>query len=204
MESEENDSAVSLPSHKPWKSIKPIPTFPPPRPPRGEIKSSKPAQLRATHSEGKVIASGAKNIWWGVSVENKRDGVPRIAHLQSAPAAVRFLSIEPLLEDVGELDLSGIAWVIVGGESGPHSRPLKAEWVRSIREQCEDSGIAFFFKQWGGTRKKIAGRILDGKTHSEFPERHELLILPEPQRIMHIQQYSSMPKIDVSLAALSV
>jgi protein gp37 len=116
---------------------------------------------------------------------------------------VRFLSIEPLLEDVGTLDLTGIAWVIVGGESGPHSRPLKAEWVRSIREQCEDSGIAFFFKQWGGTRKKIAGRILDGKTHSEFPERHELLILPEPQRNMHIQQYSSMPRIDVPLAALS-
>jgi len=150
------------------------------------------------------FAASAKNIWWGVSVENKRDGVPRIKHLQTAPAAVRFLSVEPLLEDVGKLDLKGIAWVIVGGESGPHARPMKAEWVRSVLEQCEDKEVAFFFKQWGGTRKKIAGRILDGKTHSEFPERHELLILPEPQRIMHIQQYSSMPKIDVSLAALSV
>jgi protein gp37 len=150
------------------------------------------------------FAAVAKNIWWGVSVENKRDGVPRITHLQSAPASVRFLSVEPLLEDVGTIDLTGIAWVIVGGESGPYARPMKPEWVRSIREQCEDSEVAFFFKQWGGTRKKIAGRILDGKTHSEFPERHKLLILPEPQRIMHIQQYSSMPSIDVPLVSLSI
>jgi protein gp37 len=150
------------------------------------------------------FAANAKNIWWGVSVENKRDGVPRIKHLQTAPASVRFLSVEPLLEDVGKFDLTGIAWVIVGGESGPHARPMKPEWVRSIREQCEDSEVAFFFKQWGGTRKKLTGRLLDGRTHSEFPERHELLILPEPQRIMHIQQYSSMPRIDVPLVSLSI
>jgi len=81
---------------------------------------------------------------------------------------------------------------------------MKPEWVRSIREQCEDSEVAFFFKQWGGTRKKLTGRLLDGRTHSEFPERHELLILPEPQRIMHIQQYSSMPRIDVPLVSLSI
>jgi protein gp37 len=149
------------------------------------------------------FAADVKNIWWGVSVENKRDGVPRIKQLQNAPAAVRFLSVEPLLEDVGKLNLKGISWVIVGGESGPHSRPMQAEWVRSLREQCETSGVAFFFKQWGGARKKLTGRTLDGKTYSEFPTRHELQILPEPQRVLHIQKYSSLPMIDVPLEALS-
>jgi protein gp37 len=149
------------------------------------------------------FAANARNIWWGVSVENKRDGVPRIKQLQSAPAAVRFLSVEPLLEDVGRLNLKGISWVIVGGESGPHARPMKAEWAISVREQCERSGVAFFFKQWGGARKKLAGRILDGRTYNEFPARPEVRILPEPQRILHIQKYSSLPVIDVPLAALS-
>jgi protein gp37 len=129
--------------------------------------------------------------------------VPRIKHLQSAPAAVRFLSVEPLLEDVGKLDLTGISWVIVGGESGPHSRPMKAEWVRSLQEQCENSGVAFFFKQWGGPRKKLTGRSLDGKTYNEFPARQELRILPDAQRMLQIKRYSSLPSIDVPLATLS-
>ena len=149
------------------------------------------------------FSADARNIWWGVSVENKRDGVPRIKHLQSAPAAVRFLSVEPLLEDVGTLDLMGISWVIVGGESGPHSRPMKAGWVRSIQEQCENSGVAFFFKQWGGPRKKLTGRSLDGKTYNEFPARQELRILPDAQRMLQIKRYSSLPSIDVPLATLS-
>jgi protein gp37 len=150
------------------------------------------------------FAAEAKNIWWGVSVENKRDGVPRIKQLQDAPAAVRFLSVEPLLEDVGKLNLTGISWLIVGGESGPHSRPMKAEWVTSLRAQCEASGVAFFFKQWGGARKKLTGRTLDGKTYSEFPERHESRILPEAQRILQIKRYTYVPGIDVPLAALSI
>jgi protein gp37 len=149
------------------------------------------------------FAADTRNIWWGVSVENKRHGVPRIKHLQSAPAAVRFLSVEPLLEDVGKLDLTGISWVIVGGESGPHSRPMKAEWVRSLQEQCENSGVAFFFKQWGGPRKKLTGRSLDGKTYNEFPARQELGILPDAQRMLQIKRYSSLPSIDVPLATLS-
>jgi len=148
------------------------------------------------------FASEAKNIWWGVSVENRRDGIPRIKHLQEAPAAVRFLSVEPLLEDVGTLNLAGIAWVIVGGESGPRARPLEAEWVRSVREQCERSGVAFFFKQWGGTRKKLTGRTLDGQQYSEFPPRYELGILPENQRILQIKKYSSKLHVDVPLGAL--
>lgn len=123
-----------------------------------------------------------KHIWWGVSVENKRDGVPRIKQLQASPAKVRFLSIEPLIEDVGRLNLKGISWVIVGGESGPRSRPIEASWVRSIKEQCEDAGIAFFFKQWGGVQKKTAGRNLDGETYSEFPVRVSNPIPPERDR----------------------
>lgn len=127
-------------------------------------------------------AAQQEHIWWGVSVENKRDGLPRIKHLQSAPAKVRFLSIEPLLEDVGRLNLRGISWVIVGGESGPKARPIEAAWVRSIKVQCERAGIAFFFKQWGGVQKKSTGRDLDGETYSEFPTRISNPIPAEPER----------------------
>jgi protein gp37 len=116
------------------------------------------------------------NVWIGVSVENKRHGVPRIAHLQSAPAKTRFLSVEPILEDVGALDLSGIAWVIVGGESGHGARPIRPEWVRNVQRQCEAQGALFFFKQWGaygddGARrsKKANGRLLDGRTWDDMP-----------------------------------
>jgi protein gp37 len=111
-----------------------------------------------------------KHIWWGVSVENRKHGLPRIAHLRSSPAAVRFLSIEPLLEDIGTISLEGVSWVIVGGESGAKARPMKAEWVISIRNQCQSLGVPFFFKQWGGRNKKKAGRRLDGWTYNEFPD----------------------------------
>jgi protein gp37 len=127
-------------------------------------------------------AARMEHIWWGVSVENKRHGLPRLKQLQAAPAKVRFLSVEPLLEDVGALNLKGISWVIVGGESGPGSRPIDPSWVRSIKEQCDAAGIAFFFKQWGGVHKKTAGRNLDGGTYSEFPKRVRNPILPEPAR----------------------
>ena len=95
----------------------------------------------------------------------------RIDHLRQAPAKVRFLSIEPLLEDLGEIDLSGIAWVIVGGESGPGAHPMKREWVVSIRRQCRAQGVPFFFKQWGGVRKAKNGRLLDKRTYDEYPHR---------------------------------
>jgi three-Cys-motif partner protein len=110
------------------------------------------------------------HIWWGVSVENRRHGLPRIKHLRDTPAAVRFLSIEPLLEDLGAVDLRGISWVIVGGESGHGARPMQPEWVRSIRDQCADAGVPFFFKQWGGAVKSLTGRELDGRTHDATPE----------------------------------
>ncbi|ACY18615.1 DUF5131 family protein [Haliangium ochraceum] len=109
------------------------------------------------------------HVWLGVSVEDRRYGLPRIDELREARAAVRFLSVEPLLEDLGALDLEGIDWVIVGGESGPGARPMNPAWVRSIRDQCRAAGVAFFFKQWGGTRKKLAGRELDGQVYDEFP-----------------------------------
>jgi len=111
-----------------------------------------------------------KHIWWGVSVENREHGFPRMDALRNAPANVRFLSVEPLLEDLGPMDLSGIHWVIVGGESGPGARPVQPEWVESIQKQCAQSRVPFFFKQWGGVRKKYAGRLLAGRTWDEFPK----------------------------------
>ena len=117
------------------------------------------------------FASKASHIWWGVSVENKEYGLPRLRDLQKSPASVKFLSVEPLLEGMGHLNLTGIDWVIVGGESGPGARPLQKEWVTEIRDQCREAGIPFFFKQWGGVRKKSAGRALDGRTYDAFPAR---------------------------------
>ena len=109
------------------------------------------------------------NVWYGVSVEDREYGLPRIDTLRVTPATVRFLSIEPLLENLGGLNLSGIHWVIVGGESGPKARPMKEEWVQSILEQCREQSVPFFFKQWGGVRKKETGRRLNGRTYDEMP-----------------------------------
>jgi protein gp37 len=119
------------------------------------------------------FAAELPHIWWGVSVENRKHGLPRIDHLRTAPAAVRFLSVEPLLEDLGQVDLTGIHWMIVGGESGHGARPMSAEWVRSLRDQCRASGVSFFFKQWGGVRKHETGRQLDGTTHDAQPAVRE-------------------------------
>ncbi len=116
-------------------------------------------------------AAKASHIWWGVSVENKKHGLPRIDHLRQAKAKVSFLSVEPLLEDLGEMNLRGIKWVIVGGESGAGARPMKQEWVVNVQRQCDALEIPFFFKQWGGTRKKLTGRTLNGKTFDAHPPR---------------------------------
>lgn len=116
------------------------------------------------------------NVWLGVSVENRKYGLPRVDDLREIKAGIRFLSVEPLLEDVGEIDLRGIHWVIVGGESGPKARPMKVEWVETIKDQCEQDGVAFFFKQWGGwgadgkkRPKRNNGRLFAGKTWDEMP-----------------------------------
>jgi protein gp37 len=108
------------------------------------------------------------NIWMGTSVENMLV-LHRVESLRTIPAAVRFLSIEPLIGPLPRLDLHGMDWVIVGGESGPGARPMRPEWVESIRDQCVDANVAFFFKQWGGVNKKKTGRELDGRTWDEMP-----------------------------------
>lgn len=113
------------------------------------------------------------HLWFGVSVENAK-ARSRIAHLQNATAAVRFLSIEPLIAPVGDLCLDNIHWVIVGGESGPHARPMRPEWAIDIRNQCVKAKVPFFFKQWGGRSPKAGGRLLDGKVWDEFPAKHAL------------------------------
>lgn len=108
------------------------------------------------------------HIWFGVSVENVQ-ATSRIVHLQKANAAIRFLSVEPLIGPVGELELEGIDWVIVGGESGPYARPMRTHWALDIRNQCLKQKVAFFFKQWGGRSPKSGGRLLEGKEWNEFP-----------------------------------
>jgi protein gp37 len=109
-----------------------------------------------------------KNVWMGVSVE-REEYVARIDHLRQTEAAVKFLSLEPLLGPLPRLDLRGIHWVIVGGESGPGARPMKESWVLDLMDQCRSAGVAFFFKQWGGFNKKKAGRLLQGRTWDGFP-----------------------------------
>lgn len=118
-----------------------------------------------------------ENIWLGVSVENKKNGVPRIDKLRNINASIKFLSVEPLLEDLGKVNLTGIDWVIVGGESGANARPMKQEWALNVKKQCEEQNVAFFFKQWGtwgsdGVRrsKKSNGRMLEGQEWNEYPE----------------------------------
>ena len=111
----------------------------------------------------------ANNIWMGVSVENAETAF-RIDYLRQTAAHIKFLSLEPLLGPLPRLDLSGIDWVIVGGESGPGARPMNEAWVIDLRRQCQRAGVSFFFKQWGGVQKKKAGRLLEGRTWDELPK----------------------------------
>jgi protein gp37 len=115
------------------------------------------------------FATGTNHIWWGVSVENKKHGLPRIDELRDTPATVKFLSVEPLLESLGAINLCGIDWVIVGGESGRGARPIEESWVQDLLRQCQEQRVRFFFKQWGGVNKKVAGRQLNGRTYDELP-----------------------------------
>lgn len=134
-----------------------------------QVLTKRAERLRDLLENQLRFVGGQEHIWWGVSVENRKHGVPRIGHLQNAKAAVRFLSIEPLLEDVGPISLRGISWVIVGGESGAGARPMNREWVINIRHQCSEAKVPFFFKQWGGVQKSRNGRSLDGRTYDELP-----------------------------------
>jgi len=118
-----------------------------------------------------------RNAWLGVTVEDKKHGLPRLNWLRRVPAVVRFISVEPLLEDLGRMNLKGVHWVIVGGESGPKARPMREEWALNVKHQCEAQNVAFFFKQWGGwgadgkkRSKKHNGRLLEGRTWDAVPE----------------------------------
>lgn len=127
-------------------------------------------RMRDLLSERFRWAAELPHTWWGVSVENRRHGLPRIEHLRQTPVKHRFLSVEPLLEDLGEVDLRGIHWVIVGGESGRRPRPMDVTWVRSLRDQCVRQGISFFFKQQVVNRRKVSLPLLDGEVWAECPD----------------------------------
>jgi protein gp37 len=134
-----------------------------------QVLTKRSERLRDLLTTKLAFAAQLSHIWWGVSVENRRHGLPRIDHLLQAAPAMPFLSVEPLLEDIGTIDIAGIRWVIVGGESGAGARPMERAWVANIRRQCRVAKIPFFFKQWGGVRKSKTGRELDGRTYDEFP-----------------------------------
>ena len=148
-----------------------------------QVLTKRAARLQDLLSNKLGNAAMAANIWWGVSVEDRRYGLPRIEHLRQAPARTRFLSVEPLLEDLGTINLDGIHWVIVGGESGPGARPMSASWVESLRKQCEDAAVPFFFKQWGGVQKGKYGRSLNGRTYDDLPGQSRVPIPPRPERL---------------------
>ena len=133
-----------------------------------QVLTKRSSRLRTYVNRRYSETPAPPHIWLGVSVED-RQRAKRIRHLQEANATVRFLSIEPLLGQVGPLDLTGISWVIVGGESGPGARAMDINWAREVRDMCVDQEIEFFFKQWGGKTAKSGGRLLDGELHNGFP-----------------------------------
>jgi protein gp37 len=138
-----------------------------------QILTKRPKRMEQLLTGRLRDAALAPHIWWGVTVENRKHGLPRIDALRRTGAAMKFLSIEPLLEDLGIFDLTGIDWVIVGGESGPGARPLEESWVTSIQKQCYSARVPFFFKQWGGVQKSRHGRELNGRTYDEFPKNSQ-------------------------------
>lgn len=156
-----------------------------------QVLTKRASRLRALLRTKLAFAAAESHIWWGVSVEDRKYGLPRIPELVAAPAAVRFLSIEPLLEDLGQISLVGIDWVIVGGESGPGARPMEKAWVISIRNQCRVQKVRFFFKQWGGVRKSLSGRRLDGRTYDELPPRSSQSVSPAAECLLRASQIES-------------
>jgi protein gp37 len=152
-----------------------------------QVLTKRSARMRDLLTSSLRDVALRSHVWWGTSVENRKHGLPRIDDLRNTPAAVRFLSIEPLLEDLGEINLEGIQWVIVGGESGPGARPMNPDWVNSVMVQCSRNDAPFFFKQWGGVRKKQAGRELNGRTFDEFPQLRRSEFPPKAKRIQILE-----------------
>lgn len=132
-----------------------------------QILTKRPERMAELLNE--ISPDPLPNVWLGTSVEDRKV-IARIDYLREVPASVRFISFEPLIGDVGKIDLSNIHWAIVGGESGPRARAMDKDWVETILDQCLDAGTAFFFKQWGGVNKKKAGRLLHGREWNEWPE----------------------------------
>jgi protein gp37 len=153
-----------------------------------QVLTKRSSRMRSLLQGRLRFAAALPHVWWGVSVEDRAHGLPRVEHLRQAPAAVRFLSVEPLLEDLGDVNLEGIHWVIVGGESGPGSRPMRKEWVLSLRDRCARAAVPFFFKQWGGVHKGKAGRAIDGRTYDGVPGRVQLPVLDTPARLSAIAE----------------
>jgi protein gp37 len=166
-----------------------------------QVLTKRSERLRRILNSSLQFAATQQHIWWGVSVEDKKHGLPRIHDLRNAQVAVRFLSVEPLLEDLGTLNLDGIQWVIVGGESGPGARPMKKEWVTSIRDQCRENEIPFFFKQWGGVRKSATGRKLEGRIYDGQPLRVEQPVMPSQMCVAMASEIES-PFISCDLFAV--
>jgi protein gp37 len=134
-----------------------------------QILTKRSSRLRDYVNARYAYGSAPQHIWLGTSIEDGSK-MSRARHIQATKASVRFLSIEPLLGPIGKIDLEGIHWVIVGGESGPRARPMLVEWAREVRDQCKAAKVPFFFKQWGGLRPKSGGRLLDGREWSQWPK----------------------------------
>jgi protein gp37 len=150
-----------------------------------QVLTKRSEQMRDLLNGPLAEFAGLENVWWGVSVEDRRFGLPRIDHLRQVRGAkMRWLSIEPLLEDLGPFSLKGIGWVVVGGESGPGARPMEPDWVRRIQTLCDEQGVTFFFKQWGGVFKAKTGRELDGQTYDDYPE---IAVKEPPSRRIRLQ-----------------
>jgi len=171
-----------------------------------QVLTKRSARLRMLVANDLQQASQCDHIWWGVSVENRKYGLPRVDDLLASRARVKFLSIEPLLEDLGRISLEGIDWVIVGGESGPGAREMREEWVVSIQEQCAAANVPFFFKQWGGVRKKARGRSLRGRTYDEYPVRVPRVSPTSEARLalLHAVEGTTVSEIEASIEAAAV
>ncbi len=167
-----------------------------------QVLTKRSERLRDLLNGRLEFAAERKHIWWGVSVEDRKYGLPRIEHLRESPATIRFLSVEPLLENLGEIDLTGISWVIVGGESGPGARPIEKEWVLSIHEQCQAARVPFFFKQWGGKRKSLNGRSLEGRTYDEYPRRALIPVPEKAECLARAKSFASSMRKTFSLVQL--
>ena len=163
-----------------------------------QVLTKRAERLREMLSTTLAHVAARGHIWWGVSVENRKHGLPRVEALRQTPVAMRFLSIEPLLEDLGDLDLTGIDWVIVGGESGAGARPMRPDWVLSLRDQCLAAGVPFFFKQWGGVQKSKAGRLLEGRTHDALPPRTAQPAPTRERRLALLAEVSALGRLPVA------